>query len=289
MSIAIVTDSTSDLSPQLAEQLNVGVVPLYVHFKGQTLLDGIQICPQDIFLGIKENKNEQLPTTSPPTPEDFKAAFEMALGQAEHVLAIHISSKLSDTTRVAMSAATHFPGRVTVVDSKLTSAPLGLMVKRARVLIDAGAGIDEITRTLILLRDNTTACFAVDSLEYLTKSKRIGGMQAMLGNLLDIKPILGLENGKVATLAKVSGRDNTLKHMQATMQEWKQRFGHVYASYLYTGDASAVEPLREIGAGLGLEEVECHEFGTVVASHIGPGCYGVALEPAKLWDGWKAV
>ena len=119
MNVAVVTDSTSDLKADRAATLGVTVVPLYVHFRGQVLKDGVEIHTADIFQGVREGAS--IPSTSQPTPADFQAAYERALASADHVVSLHISSKLSGTTQSATLAAQDFKGRVTVFDSRAAS------------------------------------------------------------------------------------------------------------------------------------------------------------------------
>ena len=274
MNVALVTDSTSDLPPELREQIGVRVVPLYVHFQGRTYKDWEEIRPSDIFKGVQQGAD--LPTTSQPSPQDFEAAYAEALESAERVLSIHISSKLSGTFQSASIAAEKFGGRVQVFDSLAASAGIGMMVLRAHELLQQGASLDEVIAELERIRDDHIVRFVVATLEYLRKNGRIGGAQALLGNLLNIKPILTVQNGVVDAAGRARGEKRALKEMVKTFREWAHGRKRVRIFYLYTGAEEAVHALQnEIRAlGESVEEVYTSEIGAVIAAHTGPGIYG---------------
>ncbi len=274
MQIALVSDSTSDLPPALREKLGVRIVPLYVNFEGKVYKDWEEISPTDIFTRIKAGAD--LPTTSQPSPQDFEAAFSEALESgADHVLSINISSKLSGTVQSARIAAESFPGKVTVFDSLAASAGIGMMVLRAHELLSQGKGLEEVISELERIRDDHIIRFMVATLEYLRKNGRIGGAEAFLGNLLNIKPILTVRNGIVDAAGRARGEKRALKEMVKTFKEWSAGRSKVRVFFLYTGAEAAVENLRhEILSLAGTEEIYTSEIGAVIASHVGPGIFG---------------
>lgn len=274
MSVALVTDSTSDIPPELRMRIGVRVVPLYVHFQGKTFKDWEEITPSDLFKGVAAGAD--LPSTSQPSPQDFEAAYAEALEYADRVLSIHISSKLSGTYQSASIAAEKFKGRVRVFDSLAASAGVGMMVLRAHELLQQGTRLEGVLQELERIRDDHTVRFVVATLDYLRKNGRIGGAQAFLGNLLNIKPILTVKNGVVDAAGRARGEKRALKEMVKTFQKWRQGRKRVRIFYLYTGAEEAVHELQhEIRAlGDGVEEVYTSEVGAVIASHTGPGVYG---------------
>ncbi len=274
MNVALVTDSTSDLPPRLREQVGVRVVPLYVHFQGKTFRDWEEITPGDLFSAVAQGAD--LPTTSQPSPQDFEKAYDEALERSDRVLSIHISSKLSGTYQSASMAAAKFGGRVQVFDSLAASAGIGMMVLRAHELLAEGQGLEEVIRELERIRDDHIVRFVVATLEYLRKNGRIGGAQAFLGNLLNIKPILTVRDGVVDAAGRARGEKRALKEMVKTFKTWREGREHVRIFYLYTGAEEAVHALQsEIRAlGEGIEEVYTSEIGAVIAAHTGPGIYG---------------
>jgi len=274
MQIALVTDSTSDIPPALRQELGVRVVPLYVNFQGKVYKDWEEISPADIFKEVAAGAD--LPTTSQPSPQDFEAAFAEALeADAGHVLTITISSKLSGTYQSALLAAEKFPGRVTVFDSLAASAGIGMMVLRAHELLGEGRPLEEVLAELERIRNDHIVRFLVATLDYLRKNGRIGGAEAFLGNLLNIKPILTVSNGVVDAAGRARGEKRALKEMVKTFKQWSAGRERVRIFYLYTGAEEAVVKMRaELNELDNVEEVYTSEIGAVIASHVGPGIFG---------------
>lgn len=274
MQIALVTDSTSDIPPALRQDLGVRVVPLYVNFQGKVYKDWEEISPADIFKEVAAGAD--LPTTSQPSPQDFEAAFAEALeAGAEHVLTITISSKLSGTYQSALLAAEKFPGHVTVFDSLAASAGIGMMVLRAHELLGDGRPLEEVMAELERIRSDHIVRFLVATLDYLRKNGRIGGAEAFLGNLLNIKPILTVNNGVVDAAGRARGEKRALKEMVKTFKQWSAGRERVRVFYLYTGAEEAVAKMRsELNELDNVEEVYTSEIGAVIASHVGPGIFG---------------
>lgn len=274
MKIGLVTDSTSDLPPAQAQALGVQVVPLYVNFKGKVYRDWVEIKPADIFEGVRAGA--ELPSSSQPSPQDFKEAYEKALQSADHVLSIHISSKLSGTAQSAQLAASEFPGRITIFDSLAASQGIGMMVERAKEMLDQGADLRSVMTELERIRTDHKVLFSLATLEYLKKNGRIGGAQALLGSLLGIKPILTIKEGRVEPVTRARGEKKALAEMVEGFKAWAQGRKRIRIYYLYNGDASAVEAFRQTVRGLGLpvEEHSSSEVGAVISTHTGPGVYG---------------
>ncbi len=274
MRIALVTDSTADLPPEQAARAQARVVPLYVHLGGNTYRDGVEITAGQVIEAMKQGTEP--PTTSQPTPEDFKAAYAEALEEADKVLSIHISSKLSGTVQSARMAAESFPGQVEVFDTLQASAGVGTLVLFARELLDLGLGLEAVLEKLRRARDGSILRFTVASLEFLKKNGRIGGAQALLGTLLKIKPILTLKDGRVEPAGKARGEKKALAEMAKALAEWAQGKKDPRIAYLFAADADAVEPLKARVQELGLSPKELYtgELGAVISSHVGPGTYG---------------
>jgi len=274
MKIALVTDSTADLPPEQVAKTKVRVVPLYVHLGGKTYKDGVEITAREVIEAMK--KGAEPPTTSQPTPEDFKTAYREALNEADRVLSIHISSKLSGTVQSARMAAEEFGDRVVVFDSLQASAGIGGLVLFAHELIQKGLELPEILKKLEAARDSSLLRFTVASLEFLKKNGRIGGAQALLGTLLKIKPILTLVEGRVEPAGKARGEKKALAEMVKALGDWAQGKKDPRIVYLFAADADAVEPLKGKVKELGLTPKELYtgEIGAVISSHVGPGTYG---------------
>lgn len=279
MNVAVLTDSTSDLTPSTAQELGVDVVPLYVNFRGQVLKDGLEIRTHQIFEGVSAGAG--MPSTSQPTPADFEAAYARRLEAADHLLSIHISSRLSGTIQSATLAARSFPGRVSVVDSKSASAGLGMMVDRAVRLLRAGASPDGAVAELERVRDLQDIRFGVATLDFLRKNGRIGGAQALIGSLLNIKPILRVADGRVEPAGRARGTQRAMHEIAEAARSFAARHGSLRLAYMYSESPDEVAPLRELLSPLGAAEFTTGPIGAVIASHTGPGTYGVCLEPLE--------
>ncbi len=275
--IAIVTDSTSDLTPALREQFGIRVVPLYVLFGGSMYKDGLEITPTQLFKGVREGK--KTPSTSQPSPAEFASAYEDALKTADAVLSIHISGLLSGTVGSARLAAQDFGDRVTVVDSHTVSMGLGLLAVRAAQRAQAGASVAEIVAELERVQAAQDIRFLVDSLEFLRINGRIGGATALLGGLLNIKPVLALRGGRVEAAGRVRGHKKAVQELVDHVKAYVNRGTPARAAFLVTdGGEGTLDEVRAGLTGVPLEDYGSFPLGGVVATHAGPGTLGVVLE-----------
>ncbi|MCA9838211.1 MAG: DegV family protein [Trueperaceae bacterium] len=279
MKLAIVTDSTCDLPAAELEQLDVYRVPLYVNFQGKLLKDWLEINPKDIIAGVAAGA--ALPSTSQPSPQDFEVVYKQAIAEgATDILCITISSDLSGTFQSANIAAGNVEIPVKVFDSRAASIGLGDMVKEAAKLRAKGKELDSIVKALEHVRDTNYVLFTVASLEYLQKNGRIGGAQALLGSLLNIKPILTVEDGKVAASGRARGTKKAIKELIDRSQSYAQTHPRpLKISFLHIQDVEAAETLRQElkASGLTYEDMGTYEIGAVIASHAGPGTFGLYM------------
>ena len=280
MTIAIVTDSTSDLSPELRAQHGIRSVPLYVLFDGKMHKDGIDITPADLFKGLKEGK--KTPSTSQPSPAEFAAVYREALEEADQVLSVHISGQLSGTVGSARLAAQDFGDRVTVFDSRSATMGLGMQALRAAQRAREGRSMAEIVSELERVATKADIRFTVDTLEFLRINGRIGGAQALLGSLLNIKPILTVKAGRVESAGRVRGHKKAMADIVEHVRRYVEANGGARVSMMSTpGGEGYVQEVRQALGGLNVrfEDMGNHPIGAVVATHTGPGTIGATLEP----------
>ncbi|EYB66705.1 degV family protein [Deinococcus phoenicis] len=278
MTIAIVTDSTSDLGPELCAQHGIRSVPLYVLFDGKMHQDGIDIKTADLFRGLKEGK--KTPSTSQPSPAEFAAVYREALETAGQVLSIHISGQLSGTVGSARLAAQEFGDRVTVVDSRSVSMGLGMQVLRAAQRAQEGRSVPEIVAELERVAAQADIRFTVDTLDFLKINGRIGGAAALLGGLLNIKPILVVKNGRVESGGRVRGHKKAMQDIVDYVRKYVEAHGGARVAFLSTvGGEAYVQEVRAGLSGVAFEDMGDHQIGAVVATHAGPGTVGATLEP----------
>jgi DegV family protein with EDD domain len=279
MKLAIVTDSTCDLSAEELARLEVKRVPLYVSFRGETYRDWLEISPKEIMEGVQAGAD--LPTTSQPSPQDFEAAYQEARSAgADEIICITISSELSGTYQSANIAKQSSSIPVTLFDSRAASIGLGEMVKKAAGLRDSGANAARIVSALEAIRDSNLPLFTVATLDFLQKGGRIGRASALLGSILNIKPILSLEDGKIIPLGRARGNKKALAELVAQVRKRRERFaGTLVLNFLHVQDPAAAEQVRAAidGAGIEYRGGDVYEIGAVVASHVGPGTYGLYM------------
>jgi DegV family protein with EDD domain len=278
--VAIVTDSTADLLPELVAQHAITVVPLTVNLDGRSYLDGVDITAAEFYGKLQRSTSH--PTTSQPSPGQFKEAYERLLADHQQVVSIHISPKLSGTIGSAQQAAGMIGGdRVQVVDSQFASMPLAALVLVAARKAAGGAAAGEVIDAVSRVREATRCYFAVSTLEYLRRGGRIGAAGALLGSVLQIKPILAIEEGQVVPLERVRTHERALHRLVELVQAMDRKGGLC----LVIGHA-AVEPAAQALAerldGIA-ESVVVQPLGPVVGAHAGPGTVGVAAYPAELF------
>lgn len=277
MSIAIITDSTCDLTAGELEQLNVRSIPLNVHFQGRSFLDWEEITPADIIRGV--GGGAELPSTSQPSPAAFAEAYaDAAANGATDIIVLTISSELSGTYQSAVLGANDAAAAVTVFDSKAASLGLGGLVRLAAKYRDEGKSASEILRLLEAARKTHFVLFNVGTLEYLQKGGRIGAASALLGGLLNIKPILGLEEGKIIPLAKARGARKAQRELVTRFAAYvAEQQTPVVASFIHIQDEALATDLEAAirAEGVQFETEDTSEIGSVIAAHVGPGTYGV--------------
>ena len=276
--ISIITDSTSDLTLAEQQKYAINAVPLYVLFGGQMHKDGLEITPADLFKGLREGK--KTPSTSQPSPAEFAAAYSAALETASEVLSLHISGKLSGTVGSAQLAAQDFGGRVTVMDTHTVAMGLGMQAIRAAEMGRAGHSMAEIVAALEQVQKSAAIRFTVESLDFLRMNGRIGGAAALLGGLLNIKPILAVNDGRVEAAGRARGAKKAQAEIVQFAREFARQHGPSRASFICTdGGEATLEEMRAALQDSGIEDFGNHKFGAVIATHAGPGTYGLALEP----------
>lgn len=275
--LAIVTDSTCDLNPAELAALDVHRVPLYVAFQGKTHKDWVEIAPKDIIAGVQAGAD--LPSTSQPSPEDFAAAYRSAKEQgATEILVVTISSELSGTFQSANLAAKEAGVPVSIVDSRGASAGVGWLVRQAAELRAAGTPVADIVAKLNALKADQIVLFSVGTLEYLQKGGRVSRVSALLGGMLNIRPILTLDDGKIVPAAKARGTKKAIAEIVDRVRAHAAAHpGKLVLDFLHIQDEAAAQTLRQSikDAGIDFQDGQVYEIGAVIAAHVGPGTFGL--------------
>ena len=278
-SVAIVTDSTADLPPDLTRSRAITVVPLTLNFDGQSLLDGVDIRPDEFYRRLSSVTAH--PTTSQPSPGQFAEVYRSLLVDHDAVVSIHISQKLSGTYESARQAAGMTdPKRVRVIDSELVSMSLGLITLAASSLASSGAGAEAIEAQVLGMRPNIQTYFSVATLEFLRRGGRIGRASALLGSVLQVKPVLCIRDGLVTPLERVRTFDRALNRVV----ELTRAVDRGHGVCVIVGHADAQADAERLGRELDpiAETLLIQPLGPVVGAHAGPGVVGVGCYPAEL-------
>ena len=277
--VAIVTDSTADLPGSLASARSISVVPLTLNFDGRSLLDGVDISPGEFYRKLPSASTH--PTTSQPSPGRFAETYNALLANHDSIVSIHISEKLSGTFDSAKQAADMTdPQRVHVVDSRLVSMSLGLVVLGAASLAASGADAEKIVEKVESLRPLVHTYFSVATLEFLRRGGRIGRASAMLGSVLQVKPVLCIREGVVEPLERVRTFERALNRIIELVRAVDRGKGICAV----VGHADAEADAAKVGRALEpfADTLMIQSLGPVVGAHGGPGVVGVGCYPAEL-------
>ena len=277
--IAIVTDSTAYLPKAVIESNNIKVVSLKIHWDNDDFEDGVNITPDEFYKRLE--KSSTIPTTSQPSAEEFLRIFEELAPHCDGIVVPLISSGISGTVASAQSAVSMFSQvPVEVVDSRSTSAGLGLVVIAIAQAVSEGKSLEEIKRLAEDIIERLSVIFVVDTLKYLHKGGRIGGASRYFGSALSIKPILYFDDqGKIDALEKVRTKGKAIARLiQMAVDKSAGKPAHVGVMH-----AKALKEAKNLREQL-LEQIDCIQIGIydispVIGTHVGPGTLGVAVYP----------
>ena len=274
--VKLFTDSTSDLPEETLERYGISVIPLYVNFGQQSFRDNIDITPTGLFSKVKETGT--LPKTSAPTIEDFSAGFKKYVGMGMDVLHISISSKISASYQNACRAAAQFPeGSVKVIDSLNLSSGIGILVMTAADGIEKGLGLDDIVRTVQSAAGKVRVEFIIDTVEYLHKGGRCSGLQMLLSSLLEIHPVIKVNDGAMHMAAKVRGNRQTVLHR--LVKDTLDNMDNIDRERILITHCESADDASWIKDQLiGMDKfrhILVTNASCVISSHCGPGTIGI--------------
>lgn len=278
--IRLVTDSTCDLPEGQLAQLDVGVVPIHLFFGTEEYQEGVTLSYDEFFqkvdaLGI-------VPKTSQPSPGDFADAYrQLASEGATTILSLHVTGKLSGTVRSAEMAAEMVKDlvEVRVFDSLAGSAALGFMVQEAIDLLAQGANANQVLARWAAMRDQLGIFFYLDSLKYARMSGRVGALQSSLASLLQIKPLIALDDGLLAVAERVRSRRAALNRLVAVASE-KAAGRLVNVAVVHAEDsAGAQELLRLAQQAMDCRRTFVCRLATSLVTNLGVGTLGIVVYP----------
>jgi DegV family protein with EDD domain len=281
--VALVTDSTALLPRDVVERRGITVVPLQVVIGATAYDEGVdaEATPETIAAALKEFTPV---STSRPTPAVFAAAYRRAAADgAREVLSIHLSGEMSGTYESAQLAARESPVPVRTVDSRQLGMATGFAVLTAADVLDDGADAEAAAAAAAERAAATTSLFYVDTLEYLRRGGRIGPAAALLGSALAVKPLLRIDDGRIASLEKVRTAGRALSRLEELAVEAAgERPVDVAVAHLANADRAALLATNlsgRLAASLQDRSVLVGEVGAVIGAHVGPGMVAVVVAP----------
>lgn len=275
MTVKIVTDSLSDITSDMAQELEVSVVPLYVRFGEDVYRDRIEITTDEFYHRLVHDA--AFPTTTQPSPGDFINVYGKLAKEADGILVVTLSSKLSGTYESALQAKNMVEGkcRIEVIDSLTVAMGLGLIVINAAKAAQAGANLDEL---IDLVRKDVPKSHLIayfDTLKYLAKGGRIGKAQSFLGSMLSVKPILTVKDGEMSPVTRLRSRAAGIDYLCNSVAGFS-RVKELAVEYCTTpGDAD--ELIERLSSVLPKERIYRSTLSPVVGTYAGPGALAVTV------------
>ncbi len=268
--IKFVTDSTAYIDKSFIEKYNIDIVPLSVNFEGSVKNEGL---PGEFDVFFKKlSKSSDFPTTSQPSIGAFAEVFNKAIKENYEVIAITLSSKLSGTFNSANAAASIVDSsKISIIDSLTAAANLKALVEKAIQLSEKGLSRQQIVNEIEEQKKHTGIRLTVATLDYLKKGGRLSTAEAMIGSLLNIKPIIGLIDGKLESLSKVRGKKKAMDKMLEDIPSNASTIGICHIGIL--DEAKEYEKMiqkRFLNAN-----TEIYELGPVIGSHLGLEAIGI--------------
>lgn len=281
MAVRIVTDSTADIPADVAEKLGITVVPLTVFFGEEAFLDGVELDNAGFYRKLQSSKD--LPRTSQPAPAMFQEAYTRLIDEgADGILSVHLSSKLSGTYQSARTASESLPESarqipIEVIDSKSISVGMSRAIMQAAEEARQGQDLNAIKSHALDQLARTHILAVLDTLEYVKRGGRIGGARAMLGNMLSVKPIVGLKDGEVVPVEQPRTRSKAYARVAQLLAE-QGKIEHV----------SIAESSEDVGHQLADAikttyhgDLPIYRLGAVLGTHTGPGTAAIAYVVAS--------
>ena len=277
MSIKIVIDSTSDVTDEIIEKYNLKVVPLTVNFEKQSYLDKIELSSKEFF--EKLAAADKLPTTTLVSPGAFVEAFSEILLEGDKVLGLFVASEFSGTYDSARMARNMIGSDdIHIIDTRSVCLGSFALILEAIELVKENKTIEEIVEILNRLKEKIVVVAALDTLKYLEKGGRLSKGQAVVGSLLNIKPIVAIKDGEIKVIEKLRGKNKTVKWFD----EWIEKNNYDLSDktvLLFHGNAyNQLKLLREtIEDKYKIKNIIENEIGPVIGTHSGPGVLGMGF------------
>lgn len=273
--VKIVTDSASDLPPQVARELGITVVPIWLHFGSESYRDNFDLSPEEFYPRLIRSRT--LPTTSAPSPGEFAQVFDQLAEETDEILAIMLSSKYSATYEAALQGKeqTKKNCRVEIIDSFSAIMGLGLMCIAAAKEARAGANLEQIAAMVREAIPKIQTRMSFDTLEYLRRGGRIGRAQSLLGTILKVNPIVGIKDGETYPFGRERSRPKAIERL------YNFAAGFVNIRELAVEHATTPDEaqmlIERLDAIFPKERIYISTVSPVVGTHVGPHVLAVSV------------
>ena len=279
--IRVVMDGAGDMPLDWYAKYDIQVIPINIHFGERMYLQGEDLSDADFYRLADESGT--IPKTSQPTPQQFVDFYKRISQPGDTIISVHVTSKLSGTYSSAQIAAQELKGEYEVYpfDSAAGSVAMGYMVKEARQMERSGASAQEILRRLDFIRKQTQLILTLNTLEYARMSGRVKTLQAALASILNVKPIIILQDGVLNMAEKVRTRQKAIDYVLSLV---KERVGKkmVNVGVVHAADEEAGKALLEkVRSVFNLNELVMTDLSIGVAANLGPGTLGIMAYPVE--------
>ncbi len=275
MAVKIVTDSSADLPTQLAQELGITVVPLYVRFGEKVYRDRVDISEDEFYDRLTHDPIH--PSTVQPSPQDFIDVYQKLSQEADGIVSIHISSKLSGTCNSALQAKEMIEKRcpIEVVDSQILTMGLGLISVAAAKVAETGEGLQSVVEEVKRVIPNTHLLGLLDTLKYVLLGGRIGKARALLGSILNVKPLLSLHDGETVPAGQARTRSKGINRLFDFVKN-ATNIEDLAVVYNTTPD-EAQALVERVGSIFNKEQIRLARIGPTLGVHMGPGALIVVV------------
>jgi DegV family protein with EDD domain len=273
MTIKIVTDSTADLPPGLAEKLGITVVPEILRFGKEVFHDNVDITADEFYRRLTRDPIH--PSTTQPSPQDFTDVYKRVAPKAGGIISIHVSAKLSGTCNSALQGKKAVECPIEVIDSQVVTMGLGLLAIAANTLAQSGKSLQEVAEGVKKMIPGIRVLGLLDTLKYLALGGRIGKVQALLGSVLNVKPMLTLKDGVLSPAGRVRSR---AKGIDILFNFVKNTAGIQDLAVVYNTEREEAQAfVKRLGAFFPEEKIRLAQLGPALGVHTVPGIIFIAL------------
>lgn len=275
MAIKIITDSSADIPESLIEKYGIEIIPLTVNFEDKSYLDKVEISSLEFY--DKLSKVEKLPTTSQASPGVLVEAFKKQLEVADELIAIFISASFSGTYSSALVAKEMIgTDKIYIVDSGTACAGHCMLVLEAVKLVNEGLRASEVFNKLEEIKSKISIYAGVDTLKYLEKGGRLSKGAAVVGTILNVKPIIRVKTGKIESIDKVRGRAKVFKWLDDFIESNVNPQNKTVGVYYSVNEEAAIELKNLLIEKYNVKDVFIGEIGPVIGAHVGPNALAIA-------------